>query len=650
VSEESERVISSPEGNGAGVDPTAVALALAGASTDDANAFLRDQRKLIEDQRTFIADQRHHLHEQLKQLHLDVWEKRLGVLLRVATAFIGVAIAAALVWLIWNAANSNDLVIDSFAVPPDLAAQGLSGPVVAAKLLDKIAAMQAQTVSARPSKSYANGLPDGLKLEIPETGVSLSELDRFLREKLGHDLHIGGEMVQADKGVALTARVGSDGSATVTGTEADMDALLQKLAEQIYRITQPFRYGIWLRGQGRIEESVAVLRTSARSGADKERVWSYVGWGNSAFQYQSESLAVSLLQRAYALDPNFPAPIGNIASAEYYLGRAQASQRDYGAALALHKSHGRDYTMPQELPFAEDNERAMLLMYQGALREAAEQISQTLAGNEGLGGIGVPPAARLAELLAALHEPGAARDVLTEHPVAVPNASNVGIYLNAARHARLLIALEVRDWPEGLAVDRTLPQLLAQYPGLEDSRVTYFDPLVAIALAHVGQDAAAEARLKPMPADCYPCLRARAQVAVLQWQDARADFWFARATAIAPSLPFAESEWGRALLERGKPDDAIEKFTIANVKGPHFADPLEGWGEALMSKSQSHLALAKFAEANKYAPNWGRLHLKWGEALTYAGKREEARAQFARAAQLDLTPGEKAELARMGHV
>ena len=37
----------------------------------------------------------------------------------------------------------------------------------------------------------------GLKLEIPETGVSLSELDRFLREKLGHDLHIGGEMVRA---------------------------------------------------------------------------------------------------------------------------------------------------------------------------------------------------------------------------------------------------------------------------------------------------------------------------------------------------------------------------------------------------------------------------------------------------------------------
>jgi Tfp pilus assembly protein PilF len=64
-----------------------------------------------------------------------------------------------------------------------------------------------------------------------------------------------------------------------------------------------------------------------------------------------------------------------------------------------------------------------------------------------------------------------------------------------------------------------------------------------------------------------------------------------------------------------------------------------------MAKNQSHLALAKFKEAEKYAPNWGRLHLKWGEALVYANKKDEAKAQFARAAALDLTSSEKAELA-----
>ena len=198
-------------------------------------------------------------------------------------------------------------------------------------------------------------------------------------------------------------------------------------------------------------------------------------------------------------------------------------------------------------------------------------------------------------------------------------------------------------------MDRALAPLLAQYPGYASFRATYSDPLTAAALGHMGQFAAAEARVTPMPADCYRCLIARAQLAELEGQHARADWRFGRAVTADPAIPYAESEWGRALLDRGKSDAAIEKFKASNAKGPHFADPLEGWGEALIAKSQSHLALAKFAEAEKHAPNWGRLHLKWGEALVYAGKKDEAKAQFARAAQLDLTLSEKSELSRMSH-
>ena len=138
----------------------------------------------------------------------------------------------------------------------------------------------------------------------------------------------------------------------------------------------------------------------------------------------------------------------------------------------------------------------------------------------------------------------------------------------------------------------------------------------------------------------------RGRIDALQNNGAGAEFWFARAATLAPSIPFAFGDWGDMLLKKGDPEGAIEKYRLANQKGPHFSDPLEGWGEALMAKNQSHLALAKFAEAEKYAPNWGRLHLKWGEALVYAGKKDEAKAQFDRAVSLDLTPFEKAELAR----
>ncbi len=70
--------------------------------------------------------------------------------------------------------------------------------------------------------TYANDWgQQGIKLDIPETGVSLTELDDFLREKLGQESHITGEIVRTASGVSLTARTGLDGAESVTGSEAD---------------------------------------------------------------------------------------------------------------------------------------------------------------------------------------------------------------------------------------------------------------------------------------------------------------------------------------------------------------------------------------------------------------------------------------------
>src|SRR3954467_8752583 len=114
-------------------DTVAVSLALGGASREEADAYLRDER--------------HHLHEQLKQIHLDIFEKWLGVLLRVATLCVGLAAATGVALMGWDAAHSNGLIIEPFNVPPDLAAKGLTGQVVAAKVLDELVVLQSKTNS-----------------------------------------------------------------------------------------------------------------------------------------------------------------------------------------------------------------------------------------------------------------------------------------------------------------------------------------------------------------------------------------------------------------------------------------------------------------------------------------------------------------------
>ena len=210
----------------------------------------------------------------------------------------------------------------------------------------------------------------------------------------------------------------------------------------------------------------------------------------------------------------------------------------------------------------------------------------------------------------------------------------------------------LESWQAVVASEESVEKTLAEDNSGNDLNVwiaTRVRPFLALAKSKLGDIAGAEAVIATTPGDCYDCIRMRGNIAAIERNWGRADYWFARAVQQGPSIPMAYANWGQALLERGDLDAAIEKFTLANKKGPHFADPLEMWGEALMAKNQSHLALAKFAEAEKYAPNWGRLHLKWGEALGYAGKKDEAQKQFAAAAGLDLTPTEKIELAKVSH-
>ena len=637
VSEERETSESGCEAEG-GLNPVAVALALGGASREKADAFLDDQRALI-------ADQRHHLHEQFKHLHLSVWEKQLGVLLRFATAIVGIAFAAAVGVMVWDAAHSNGLVIEPFTVPHDMAAKGLSGEAVAGQLLDKLTQMQNVTASSRPAQSYATNWGGDLKVEIPETGISLGEFRRFLREWLGHDTHISGEIWQTQGGIAIAARAGGKSGEAIVGSEADFDSLIQKVAEQVYGSTQPYRYANYLDrnlyrpgAPLRIAEAEAIYRRLIYDRDPEERAWAWNGLGTIAYSaHANVREAIRDYRKALQVMPDLAIAHSALNSQLSNIGHAEAALAEAQRYRQILKA-GNDWERTQDganRPIAEllgdYAEDARLCIQDAGLPNTLSVINHDL----------LQDCAGLA--LARQHDGFATRAWLSDMPP-------VEAQLNNGRRAiaRLQTAAALEDWHTTAAAEPAAEQAFIKWmPGFDRIALsTRYRPLLAQAKAMLGDGAGAQAIIAATPGDCYDCIRTRALIAAAAKQPGRADYWFARAVHAAPSIPFAYADWGQALLARGKPDDAIGQFKLANQKGPHFADPLEGWGEALMAKNQSHLALAKFAEADKYAPNWGRLHLKWGEALSYAGKKDEAKKQFARAAQLDLTAADKVELGR----
>jgi hypothetical protein len=84
--------------------------------------------------------------------------------------FAGEVIAVGFAALAWHAHEDHGLLIDAFSVPPEPAAEGISGSVVAQRFLDKFNALQTETESDRPAATFQNNWGDDIKVEIPETG------------------------------------------------------------------------------------------------------------------------------------------------------------------------------------------------------------------------------------------------------------------------------------------------------------------------------------------------------------------------------------------------------------------------------------------------------------------------------------------------
>jgi tetratricopeptide (TPR) repeat protein len=645
VSEETEDQETGVEASSAGVDPAAVALALGGASREEADTFLKKQGALIE-------DQRHHLHEQFKHLHLSVWEKRLGVLLRFATAIVGIAFAAAVGVMVWDAAHSNGLLIEPFSVPPDMAQKGLTGQAVASQVLDRLTTMQAATLSFRPTRSYANNWGKDIKVEIPETGVSIGEFQRFLREWLGNDIHISGEVWRTDSGIAVSARTSGERGETFAGPPSDFDALVQKAAEHVYAQTQPYRYANYIRGQRRLDEARAIFQRLTASGSPEEQGWAWQGISTlPGTTGSSDSETAEALRKAVAVYPDYTLGHVSLATAEHFMGHNEVALAEERVAQTLLDRSSIPDIDPTYVGIAR---KSWPLRLHSLLGDFAQAIAIAQNGLELPDQAGQRENARqsIPLALAQQHDGPSAREFFRQMP-----PPEILAIATIGRRAVLRFRIEAaaENWKTVLALQAQTEAAVAdavKLPAIgipfdrHDLLMTSIYPWVALARAKLGDAAGAESLIVATPGDCYDCVRIRGMIAARAGQWGRADFWFAKAIQDGPSLPFAYADWGQSLLTHGQPDAAIEKFKQSNQKGPHFADPLEGWGEVLMAKNQSHLALAKFEEANKYAPNWGRLHLKWGEALVYAGKPAEAKAQFARAAQLDLTPADKTELAR----
>lgn len=630
-------------------DALAARMALDAATAEETREYLRRQNRL-----TGLQIENLQKIDEYETSHLR-WRRfndQMKGALQIMLVLVGAAIVLGIAVALWNASRADGLVVDSFVVPPSYAESGTTGAVVADDMTQKIAAIHDFTngYSLAHSKDVRESRED-VKVEIPETGVSISEAWRYLRLWLGNEQHLQGNLRNLPDGrIALTVSLGGSDTFTFTGKPGDLDGLEQKAAERIFAAVDPVNIVLYLEASGRTAETLDQAARGLSLFTDNRNLAEAYSLDADMVHADTGDVrrALALDNTALVLDPRSTPPHMEALNASHDLGHDEDVLAQAREIAGLRQEDnvvswrtGSGYAYVQEL---------------GAVSRASE------TGD--FASLSVVPCATYcwlataallhAEAFAQMHD-GAQVVALTTRAQSFGPSGTAEIlstrYADAWR-ARYFIHATTAQWPAAVADARRLMEdFLADKdwsPALDHLRAEILaTPLLAHALAAGGDIAGAQRAIDATPSDCYACLRERGNIDALAGNPGGAKYWFARAINAAPSIPFAYADWGAMLLRKGDYDGAIGKFRTANAKGPHFADPLELWAEALIQEDRSDLALAKFEEADKYASNWGRLHLEWGKALMYAGKSQEAKKQFAIASDLDLSAADKSALARL---
>ena len=399
-------------------------------------------------------------------------------------------------------------------MPAELAARGLNGQTFSSMLLDRLTTLQAQTQSNRALQSYSNNWGDDLKVEIPETGVSLGELRRFLREWLGHDTHISGEVWQSAKGLTITARASGGTGEPVTGPESDLDALMQKVAENIYRVTQPYRYANYLDrdvyhpGFTNVATAEQIYRRLVNDPRPVERAYAWNGLANLAWTVRSDDeAALAYYRRADEADPTYSGADFGIA----FLDILHLSRPEAGLVAA------RDFARKTDV--AVKNQWLDLTL--GDYTDAMAAVKRSLETNDVIlqqrseaMGVGV---------LGQLHDGQGLRDWLGDMPVQPATQARASNAMPVAWE-RLLADATLENWHRVLVSEPEVEKELLAVNASWDLKALFsrsLRPRLALAKAKTGDIAGAEAVIATTPDDCYDCVRECSGMQVASEAEAR---------------------------------------------------------------------------------------------------------------------------------
>jgi len=585
-----------------GAEPLAAAIAtnLASQSPEVAAetvAFLRQQTNVLR------------IQEKNLDAEYEFFESEAGprlLALRLRTAFqvffalIATVIGLGLAIVVYSGTQSRSVVIEPFDIAPNIAAEVPSGKIVAAGLLDVLTKIQAASRSNIEHRNLSNAWTNEISIDVPDTGMSLSDLERMVKTRFGHDQHIEGNLVPTRKGgLALTVRGNGILPKTFTDEAGDLDSLLTQAGEYVFGQSQPGLFAAYLSNNNRDDEAIAFAQSAYATADASERPYVLNYWANAIAGKGGAGAmreAMPLWREAVRLKPDYWTAYNNIMFGLGGLGDEEGLVRVGRQMMQL--AGGRPGRASEDLYQNYD-----LVVWD--LPAARASIIADMKSHSGIGTNAAASGAEslnVAQIEVQMHDVDAAALRLKTTPIDEKNIPDVAL----AAFVRALLAEETEKFNAAAKEWDTFATAYAN-PTVSTANPPYIC-FAALTYERTGQSAKAEAALKPFGNGTFvDCYRFQGDLLDLRgdWTDAQE--WYAKAVQLGLSLPEGYYSWGVALARHGDLDGAAAKLKDANQKGPHWADPLKAWGDVLVRQGHPKDALAKYDEALKYAPNWKQL-------------------------------------------
>ncbi len=522
--------------------------------------------------------------------------QRLRIASQAFVALLACLLGISVLVLLIEAIRSRAIVIREFSTPPQLSGRGLSGRVVAGILLDELTLLQSSTRTRLEKRKVADAWSNQIELELPSTGISIHQIETLLRQRLGHDLTVSGDLVQSQAGeLMLTVRGETIPARSFNGGNNSIKELARKAAVHIFEHTQPSLYVASLIAKGRSEEAVAFSERVFPTTSEADRPYLLNQWANALQNTGGPAKAkqsLFLYRKALALRKDFTNVHSNIMLTTIVMGREQEAW-EYGRNH-LRRKGGRP-SPKKELGFGQWNQLTWNLQaWRAVLADDARQYRGIGSGNQ----LRHPV---IALIDTRLHDLESARFHLSLGSGA-SNDSTIKARTHFVRGR--LAALEGN---KSVAL-REMESFKSEYANNKTVAANMPGYLCWVALAQEEATLRKEADQTLRQAGRYVnCLRFRGDILDRRGDWKNAQIAYADAVRLAPDLPAGYYSWGAALARHRDCKAAMEKLAAAAKRGPGWADPLKAWGDCLAFQGQWKEALKKYQEASRLAPEWDAL-------------------------------------------